>query len=253
MLVTGAAGGIGRAVCRRLVAAGAEIVAWDNAPDVTSIEGVDGDVIDLTDAAAAAAACAALGPVDGLVHTAGVLTDNRALDSDLDPWRGQWAGNVLAAVNVCAPIARGMAERGAGAIVGVTSNAAATPRAGMAAYGATKAALQSYLRTLALEVAPFGVRCNTVSPGSTDTAMLRRLHRDDAADGPADPLADPLTADETGRVVAGDPATFRLGIPLGRVAHPDDVAAACLFLLSDAARHVTMHDLRVDGGATFDA
>lgn len=246
--MTGAAGGIGRAVCRGLVAAGADVVAWDNAPEVTAIEGVAASVIDLSQGVADAVA--ALGPVDGLVHAAGVLTDNRALDSDLDPWREQWAGNVLAAVNVCAPIARGMVERGGGAIVGVTSNAAATPRAGMAAYGATKAALQSYLRTLALETAPFGVRCNTVSPGSTDTAMLRRLHRDGA---PAVALADPLTADETGRVVAGDPATFRLGIPLGRVAHPDDVAAACLFLLSDAARHVTMHDLRVDGGATFDA
>ena len=107
----------------------------------------------------------------------------------------------------------------------------------MAAYGASKAAATAYLRSLGLELAPHGIRCNVVSPGSTDTPMLRGMWSGD---------------DESPAVIAGDAASFRLGIPLGRIARPEDIAQTVLFLCSDAARHVTLHDLRVDGGATLD-
>nr|WP_082393280.1 SDR family oxidoreductase [Nocardia arizonensis] len=87
-------------------------------------------------------------------------------------------------------------------------------------------------------MARFGIRCNTVAPGSTDTEMLRSMWTDDT--GPS-------------RTVRGDPDAFRLGIPLGKLACPEDVADAVVFLLSDRAEHITLHDLTVDGGAALGA
>jgi 2,3-dihydro-2,3-dihydroxybenzoate dehydrogenase len=129
-----------------------------------------------------------------------------------------------------------MVPRRSGAVVTVTSNAAGTARADMAAYAASKAAAAMFTKCLGLEVAGFGIRCNVVAPGSTDTPMLTSMWRDPSG---------------RTRTVRGDPGTFRVGIPLGRVASPDDVAEAVAFLLSDRARHITMHDLTVDGGATL--
>jgi 2,3-dihydro-2,3-dihydroxybenzoate dehydrogenase len=93
-------------------------------------------------------------------------------------------------------------------------------------------------------VAARGVRCNTVSPGSTLTGMQRAMW---AASGADDEAA------AARRVIEGDLAAHRTGIPLGRIADPEDIADAVLFLVSDRARHITMHDLYVDGGATLRA
>ena len=106
----------------------------------------------------------------------------------------------------------------------------------MAAYAASKAASTMFTKCLGLELAQHNIRCNVVSPGSTDTAMQRALW-----------------ADENGAqaVIAGSPETFRVGIPLRRIASPEDVAEAVSFLVSERARHITLHDLYVDGGATL--
>ncbi|MFZ5604516.1 MAG: SDR family oxidoreductase, partial [Pseudomonadota bacterium] len=80
--------------------------------------------------------------------------------------------------------------------------------------------------------------CNIVSPGSTDTPMQQQLW---------------TTPNGRASVLEGSLEKFRLGIPLQRIATPDDIAAAVAFLASDRARHITLHDLRVDGGATLDA
>ena len=126
-----------------------------------------------------------------------------------------------------------MAARGRGAIVTIGSNAGGVPRMNLAAYAASKAAAAHFMRCLGLELAGQGVRCNVVSPGSTDTGMLREL------------MGEAATRD----VVQGLPDQFRVGIPLRRIAEPADVAAAVSFLVSDAARHITLQDLYVDGGA----
>ncbi|MDN6135802.1 MAG: SDR family oxidoreductase, partial [Brevibacterium sp.] len=90
----------------------------------------------------------------------------------------------------------------------------------------------------ALELAPLGIRCNTVAPGSTDSPMQHAMwHDDDERD--------------RARVIAGDPGTFRLGIPLGRIADPQDIAEVVHFALSDRARHMTMQEIVVDGGASL--
>ena len=125
-----------------------------------------------------------------------------------------------------------------GAIVNIASNAAVVPRIGMLAYCTSKAAMAAMSQTVALELAPFGVRCNIVSPGSTDTPMLAGM------------LGDPAGQR---RLVEGLPEQYKLGIPLGKIGRPDDIADAVLFLASDQAGHITMQQIVIDGGATLGA
>ncbi|MGO1068927.1 2,3-dihydro-2,3-dihydroxybenzoate dehydrogenase [Lysobacter sp. CA199] len=250
-LVTGAAQGIGAAVAMQLARAGAALALIDRDADglaaVAEALRAKGTrvlttAVDLADAAAVEAAVGGIedrfGPIDHLAHVAGILRVGEAIDLDLEDWDACMAVNARGAFAVTRAVARRMKPRGRGSIVAVGSNAAAAPRIGMSAYAASKAALTQYLRCLALELAPHGIRCNIVSPGSTDTAMQRAF-----------------AADETAReqILRGSRERFRLGVPLGRIADPDDIAEAICFLLSDRARHITLHDLRVDGGATLDA
>ncbi|MGW0807861.1 2,3-dihydro-2,3-dihydroxybenzoate dehydrogenase [Nonomuraea sp. NPDC002799] len=238
-LVTGAARGIGAAVCAALADAGAKVAAAD-------IQARSGgyrmDVRDPQDVADVVAAVERdLGPIGILVNVAGVLLPGAVADAEDDHWRQSFAVNADGVFHVSRAVARRMEARREGAIVTVGSNAASVPRVGLAAYAASKAAARMFTRCLGLEVARHGIRCNVVSPGSTDTSMLRALWAGTDHD-------DALSA-----TLAGDPGTFRVGIPLGRVADPADVADAVVFLCSERARHITMHDLLVDGGATLRA
>lgn len=228
ILITGASGGIGAACTELFISQGHKVTTWDLPEvDVTYMEQLKWHFREAVDKH---------GPVDALVHCAGVMQPDSASDP-LDTTN--MAVNYGGVVNVCSIVAKHMQERRAGAIVVVSSNAATTPRVGMASYGASKAAATSWVRTLGLESAQYGVRCNVVSPGSTDTPMLRGMWQPGM--------------DQSERVIAGTPAEFRLGIPLNKLAQPADIAAACAFLISPAASHITMHDLRIDGGATLDS
>ncbi|RDZ27162.1 2,3-dihydro-2,3-dihydroxybenzoate dehydrogenase [Lysobacter silvisoli] len=253
ILVTGAAQGIGAATALRLGASGARLALFDRDGDALShtlaqlqAAGVRAQAwtVDLADAAATRAAIAEVeqdgGAIEHLAHVAGVLRTGALLDGAdaLADWDACMAVNARALVGIAQALAPAMARRRRGSIVVVGSNAASAPRIGMAAYAASKAAASQYLRCLALELAPHGVRCNLVSPGSTDTPMQRAFAADEAA---------------RNAILGGDAARFRLGIPLGRIAAAEDVAEAVCFLLSERARHITLHDLRVDGGATLDA
>ncbi|MGW0465459.1 2,3-dihydro-2,3-dihydroxybenzoate dehydrogenase [Streptomyces sp. NPDC003027] len=248
-LVTGAAGGIGEAVVRLLAERGASVAAVDLAPDRldTTVgklraEGlaVTGFPADVTSSDAVEALVARveddLGPVEHLVNAAGVLrlAEARAL-SDED-WQTTFAVNTTGVFHTSRAVVNRMVPRRRGAVVTVASNAAGTARAQMAAYAASKAAATAFTKCLGLEVAAYGIRCNVVAPGSTDTPMLRGMH----------------TADTAAKAsVAGSPEAYRVGIPLGKVARPEDIAQAVAFLLSDQAGHVTLHELTVDGGATL--
>ncbi|MGY0464683.1 2,3-dihydro-2,3-dihydroxybenzoate dehydrogenase [Kitasatospora sp. cg17-2] len=263
-MVTGAGQGIGAAVTRALVAAGAVVAAADRNPgplaeladelSARPVENAPGGaasggpvhpyLLDVSDAAAVESTVelmeSQLGPIGILVNVAGILRVAPAVELTDQDWADSFAVNTTGVFHTTRAIGRRMAERGGGAIVTVGSNAAGVPRTGMAAYAASKAAATMYTRCLGLELGRSGVRCNIVSPGSTDTEMQRGLWGDDAA------------AAER-RVVDGDPTSYRVGIPLGRIARPADIAEAVTFLVSDRARHITMHDLYVDGGATLRA
>lgn len=252
-LVTGAAGGIGAAVVRLLHASGATVVATDIEAPVVEAGGADIPVpsalaaihpraLDVTDAHAVDALVAQieadLGPIDLAVNVAGVLSTASVLDLSADEWRRTFAVNADGVFHVSQALARVMAQRRRGAMVTVSSNAAGIPRQNMAAYAASKAATTMFVRCLGLELAPLGIRCNVVAPGSTRTPMQTGMWRD--AGGEA-------------RTISGSLETFKSGIPLGKLAEPEDIAHAVMFLLSDQAGHIAMSDLYVDGGATLRA
>lgn len=245
-LVTGASGGIGAAVAGALLDEGAIVVATDRdadaLPRLALQSGSDMLVtrpLDVTQpdevAATVAAVEAEVGPVGILVNVAGVLSASLVADTDLAEWQRVFAVNTTGVFLVSKAVSVHMRARRQGVIVTVSSNSAGIPRHGMAAYGASKAAATMFTRSLGLELAPYGIRCNIVAPGSTLSPMLEGMW-----------------ADENGaaRVIAGTPETFRTGIPLGRLAAPQDIADAVVFLASSRARHITMADLYVDGGAT---
>jgi 2,3-dihydro-2,3-dihydroxybenzoate dehydrogenase len=245
-VVTGAGRGIGAAVARLLAARGTPVAVLDvdgeaASRTAASLDGAAGFGVDVTDAAglerAFDDAAAALGEVDALANVAGVLRTGTVAELTDDDWSACLATNATGVMHACRAVARRWSDAApdGAAIVTVASNAAGVPRAGMAAYAASKAAALAVTRCAGLELAAQGVRANVVCPGSTDTEMLAGMSL------PADPAA----------LVAGTPERFKLGIPLGRVADPDDVAETVAFLLSDAARHVTLQTLYVDGGASL--
>lgn len=244
-LVTGAAGGIGRRLVYRLAARGVAVVAVDRAADASKelrampgrVSIVQGDVTDQRDVERIVAdAERDIGPLDYLVNAVGVLRVGGIAELSETDWEKTFSVNTTGVFLMTRAVMARMVTRRRGAIVTVSSNAARTPRASMSAYSASKAAATMLSKCAALEVAKYGIRCNIVSPGSTDTDMLRVSWEDE---------------DRSDATIAGMPEQFKLGIPLGRIAQPDDVVDAVEFLLSDKARHITMQELTVDGGATL--
>lgn len=245
-IVTGAAQGIGAAVVRALVRRGVRVAALDIQIDPLQNLAAqqEGDVkaygVDLRSSQSVNAVVEAIekdmGPIDMLVNVAGILRMANVVEVSDEDWENTFAVNTHGVFYLSRAVARCMLPRKRGAIVTVGSNAAAVPRMQMAAYAASKAAACHFTKCLGLELAGSGIRCNIVSPGSTDTAMQRQLWQSDA---------------DAQKVIAGSLPSFKTGIPLERIASPDDIAASVLFLLSDDARHITLHDLCVDGGATL--
>lgn len=235
-LVTGAAGGIGAALVRLLRDSGCYVVATD----LAAPEGGDARALDVTDSAAVNALVDAverdIGPIDFGVNVAGVLQSGTVGSIDDDAWRRTFAVNADGVFYLSRALARVMTPRRRGAIVTVGSNAAGVPRHAMAAYGASKAAAGMFMRCLGLELAPLGIRCNSVAPGSTLTPMQTGMWADASGEQ---------------RVIDGIPEDYKAGIPLGKLAQPDDVANAVMFLLSEQAGHIVMGDIYVDGGATL--
>lgn len=269
ILVTGAAGGIGRAVVSRLLQGGQRVLATDveaAALDQLATEHGPGTAadgllhtspLDIRDATAVEALVDRIErdhrPIEGLVNAAGILRAGSALAQDDAAWAEMHDVNVGGVMRVSRAVARRMAVRHRGAIVTVASNSAAVARDGLSAYAATKAAARQYTLCLGIELAPLGIRCNIVSPGSTNTPMLTGAwNADPGSRDDAEQVAAAIGAAER-RAVAGTPEAFWPGIPLGRIAQPTHVADAVAFLLSPQAAHIALHDLRVDGGATLGA
>lgn len=245
-VVSGVAGGIGAAVLRALVAEGVLVAGFDSNPAaIASIAGSTGGTVllgrvDVRNSQEVEEfvqqAEETLGPVTLAASVAGVLHTGLALETSDEAWETVFAVNTTGVFNLCRAVARRMVPRRQGSIVTVASNAGGIPRHGMAAYGASKAAASLFTRSLGLELAEYGIRCNVVSPGSTRTQMLEGMLGDGAGEE---------------RLLRGSLETFKVGIPLGKLAQPEDVAEAVLFLLSDRASHITLSEMLVDGGATL--
>ncbi|HEI8866570.1 TPA: 2,3-dihydro-2,3-dihydroxybenzoate dehydrogenase [Serratia odorifera] len=239
--VTGAGAGIGLQTALDFVAAGAEVIGFDLRFAEQEYP-FRCEVLDIADSEAVDGVCTRLlaeqGELDVLVNGAGILRMGLTDATSSADWMACLNVNAGGAFNMFRHALPVFRRQRRGAIVSIASNAAHVPRIGMAAYCASKAALRSLCQTVGLEMAEFGVRSNMVSPGSTNTPMQRGMWQD-----------------ETGelKTIQGFPQQFKLGIPLGKIAQPQDVANAILFLASDLACHITMQDIVVDGGATLAA
>jgi 2,3-dihydro-2,3-dihydroxybenzoate dehydrogenase len=246
-VVSGAAQGIGKAVADALLAAGAQVVALDvrfNAQTLSQpVAGVAHQLsVNIADTAAVNQAIVhieqTLGTIDYVANVAGILRRGSLTELSDSDWNDTFAVNTTGTFNLCRAAAKVMIPRQRGAIVAVSSNAAQVPRINMGSYAASKAATTQLIKCFGLELAQYNIRCNIVSPGSTDTEMQRQL-----------------CPDATGveKVIQGSLAQYRLGIPLRRIATPATIANAVMFLLSDQAAHITMENIIVDGGATLGA
>jgi NAD(P)-dependent dehydrogenase (short-subunit alcohol dehydrogenase family) len=230
-VVTGAAGGIGAAVVRRLRQDGARVAGMDLrvATDADAHA-----IVDLRDPEALLAALAelrhALGPFDRLVHCAAVCPPGSILESPPELFAETYAINVGCAVQLMQHCVPSMRERGGGAIVLVSSINARFATPTLAAYASSKAALEELARTAALEFADWGIRVNAIAPASIDTPMLQASFE-----------RDPNPAMARQRNV--------LRHPLGRLGTPEDVAELVLFLSSDRSSWITGGVFPIDGGA----
>ena len=236
-VVTGAAGGIGRAIATSLVAAGADVALLDRDAEAVAtfaaqINAGGGHAIalacDSSDpssvAAAAAQTIAAFGTIDILVNNAGILRPGALADITLAEW------NALMAVNLTGYLLTAQAFRPAmlahgGALVHIASIAASNPQPRSGAYSASKAGVAMLSRQLALEWGPDGIRSNIVSPGFVRTPMSEAFYQ-----------------------APGIKERREAMVPLRRIAGPQNIADAVLYLASPRAAYVNGGEILVDGG-----
>lgn len=234
VLVTGGTRGIGRAIVDAAAAAGANVAftyraSSETADALAADIGADRALALQADAASADDAQRSVdaviekwGALDGLVVNAGITRDGLMIRMDVDAWQAVIDTNLTGAFHVAKAAYRPMMKQRAGSIVTISSVVGVMGNAGQANYAASKAGLIGFTKSLARELAGRGVRANVIAPGYVETDMTADL-------GPA---AEKLMGQ----------------IPLGRLGQPDDIAAAVLFLLSDASTYVTGQVLCVDGG-----
>ena len=241
-LIVGAATGIGAAVAARFAAEGARVAVagWPRPQPVGEGPAFDCDVTDDAAVRATVAAVqAAFGRIDVLVNCAGIVQSDDAADIDDGDWHRLHEVNLGGTMRCQRAVLPGMVAQGGGAIVNIASVAAFNAGAGMASYASSKAGVVALTRSAAQAYGPHGVRVNALCPGWVDTPMSRQEMCDLAAERGID--EDAARAQTVARIA------------LGRMATPEEMAAACLFLASDEASFVTGAALVADGGARVPA
>jgi 3-oxoacyl-[acyl-carrier protein] reductase len=227
-LVTGASRGIGRAIAAELANAGASVVLGyrsgrDEAEQLADEIGGRAVQADVSSADEARRLVEEAGDVDVLVNNAGVTRDGLLARMPDDDWRTVLETNLSSLFYTCRAVCRPMMKRRGGAIVNISSIVGVHGNPGQTNYGAAKAGIIGFTKSLARELGSRGVRANVVAPGYVHTQLTDVL---------PDELKEAMVANT----------------PLGRIGSPDDVARAVRFLCSDDASFITGEVLLVDGG-----
>ena len=245
VIITGGAGGIGGATCRRFAAEGARVAVFDinleaaqKVADEINVSGGSAAAFkcDITDRVAVDVAVAEtidqLGSIDVLVNNAGWDIFKPFVKTAPEEWTKLIAINLTGALHMHHAVLPSMVARKSGRIVNIASDAARVGSSGEAVYAACKGGLVAFSKTIAREHARHNVNVNVVCPGPTDTALFADY-----------------------KAGAGNPEklmeAFTRSIPLGRIGQPDDLPGAILFFASDDARYVTGQVLSVSGGLTM--
>ena len=227
-LVTGGSRGIGKAIAAELAAAGATVVvgyqsAAEEAEAVATEIGGRAVQADVSDADEARRLVEEAGDVDLLVNNAGITRDGLLMRMPDDDWRAVLDTNLGGVFHTCRAASRGMLRRRSGSIVNLSSVVGVHGNPGQTNYGAAKAGIIGFTKSLARELGSRGVRANVVAPGYIDTRLTQEL------------------PDELKQAMLQN-------TPLGRLGDPEDVAGAVRFLCSDEASFITGEVLLVDGG-----
>jgi NAD(P)-dependent dehydrogenase (short-subunit alcohol dehydrogenase family) len=224
VIVAGGAGGIGRGLVAALLAGGAQVAALDLAENPAASLSITCDVTDQGAVdSALAKVTAELGAPTRLVCAAGVVSESPLADLDPREWQRVMDVSLTSAFLLTRAVIPGMVARGGGVIVTMSSGFARKGYPLGAHYAAAKSGVEALTKSIALEYAGHGIRCNSVAPGPIRTAMIN--------DNPA--------FDEASRAAL---------IPMGRIGEVADVVDPVMFLLSDASRYITGQVLHVNGG-----
>ena len=237
-VVTGCARGFGRAISRRLGRDGAKLAVWDLLDDegeetAAQCREAGAEVeffhCDMSDpdhiASAAAAVVERFGPAYAVVNNAGINLRTPAIDHPVEMWNKTLAVNLVGSFLCSQAFAREMIKSGRGAIINLASGRAIEGAPNSIAYAASKAGIIAMTKTLASEWAQYGIRVNAIVPGVSETRQ-------------------PLEAGGTLEELRERGKT----IPLGRVGHPDDIAAMVAMLLSEDAAYITGQGIAINGG-----
>ncbi len=235
-LVTGASGGIGRAIAGALAAQGAEVALSGTRRSrlEETAASIDGKThilpCELSDPAAVEAlvpaADAAMGGIDILVNNAGMTADNLIVRMKDSEWEAVIAVNLTAAFRLTRAVLKGMLRRRWGRVISISSVVAVDGNPGQANYAASKAGLIGMTKALAKEVATRGITVNTIAPGFITSAMTETL-------------------------TDAQRASILADIPMDRLGEPSEIAAGAVFLSSDEAAYVTGQTLHINGGAVL--
>jgi 3-oxoacyl-[acyl-carrier protein] reductase len=243
-LITGASRNIGRTIALAFAAEGADLVL-NTRVNAAELDGVAAEcrkagvrvitaLADIADASAVegmvTTALAEVGTIDVLVCNAAIRPHKAITETSLEDWHRVMAVDLHSAFYLARAVVPGMKARARGSIIALGGQSAITGRPNTAAVTAAKSGLLGFVRALAAELGPFGIRANMVVPGFIDTE--RRYAE---------------WYPEFKQTPPGDPAQLK-EIPLRRLGRPDDIADACVFLASDASSYVTGDTIRVMGG-----
>lgn len=238
IIVTGAAGGMGKAIVAELLKNGSRVIALDK--NINALKDIENSYleiyeIDILDETKLTGIISEVyenyGKLDGLVNALGIAQSATPIDEvRLEDWEKIFDINVKSLFLTSKAVTPYMKEQKQGSIITIASISAVRPRSGLQAYIASKSAAEGFTRGLAIELAEYGIRVNTIHPGPTDTPMLGQFVAKGA------------------KIEQAKEDLFKKSIPLGVLIEPEDIAQAVIFLLSDQANKITGATLKVDGG-----